>query len=139
MSANLNVYTAVRTLPIDDILEGLRGRGVDAEWDKDETFSKGKSWDAGRLTTPAGDRVDLSVQKILPGEKRDLVERAKDRALAEQLTNSYRLRGRGPTPLLWALADSIAALTPSVVLDPDSNILYDPSELRRSFPGAPSD
>jgi hypothetical protein len=146
VSVQINVYTARgRPLPIEEILAGVRSRGVDADWDVDESLAEpGARWSPGTLSTPDGDSLELGWQKIFSGEKQDLVARAPSLSpeaaqLAPELKNSYRLVARSPGRLLWAVADTIAELTPSLLLDPDSNALYDRDAFRGASPGAPED
>ena len=91
-----------------------------------------------------GESLELGWQQIFPGEQSDLVQRAAsvsaDAAkLAPELKNSYRLIARGPGVLLWATADTIAELTPSLILDTDSGALYDRDAFSRRSPGVLED
>jgi hypothetical protein len=146
LTVQINVYTArEEPLSIDEIVAGLRSRGVDATWEVDENLAEaGAAWNAGSLVTPDGQSLELGWQKIFPSEKGDLEERsgaisADAAALAPDLKNSYRLIARSPGQLSWATADTIAELTPSLILDVDSGALYDREQFRDRSPGAPED
>jgi len=146
VSVQINVYTARRDpLPIKEILVGLQERGVEATWAVDEVLAEeGAPWSPGTLAAPEGESLELGWQQIFPGEQSDLVQRAAsvsaDAAkLAPELKNSYRLIARGPGVLLWATADTIAELTPSLILDTDSGALYDRDAFSRRSPGVLED
>jgi hypothetical protein len=140
----INVYTARQEpLAIDDIVAGIRSRGVDATWELDDVLAEeGAAWNPGSLTASDGGSLELGWQQIFPSEKQDLEERsasisADASALAPELKNSYRLIFRSPGELPWATADTIAELTPALILDVESGALYDREAFRARSPGAP--
>jgi hypothetical protein len=143
MSVDVNVYTATDPLPIEQILAGVQARGVEAEFERD-TFNIDESFQAGKFTAPDGDAVEISFQDLFVGEKEDLYDRAQALSegagrLAPELRNSYRLVASSRGPLLWAVVDTIAELTPSLILDTDSDTLYVRAACRSAFSGAPED
>ena len=146
MSVQINVYTARKDpLLIEDLLAGLHKRGVEATWAVDEVLAEeGAPWSPGVLSTPEGGSVEVGWQQIFPGEQSDLVRRAASvsadaSTLAPEFKNSYRLIARAADMLLWATADTIAELTPSLILDTDSGALYDRDAFSLRSPGVLED
>ncbi len=136
ISSNINVYTADDSgIPISDILEGLRARGVEASWERDDFFDEDDPLQAGTFTAPTGEAVEFSVQKIFEEEQEEFAARAAElppavAQLAGRLKNSYRLRATAPGRLLWTIVDTIAERTPSLIADADSDDIFDRDAFR---------
>jgi hypothetical protein len=130
LSGQINVYsTRPDPVPIDDIVAGLRERGFDATWIKDDIWAAAdeRPWRSGRFTLASGEVLRVGLDEVDELEREGLVEDAAAAGpeavrVAGELRIAYRLYD-APEPLLLAGVETLAAAAPCLILDVDSGEL----------------
>jgi hypothetical protein len=130
LSGQINVYsTRPDPVPIEDLVAGLRERGFDATWIKDDIWAAAdeRPWRSGRFTLEGGDVLRVGLDEIDEFEREGLVEDAaaagaEAARVAGELRIAYRLYD-APEPLLLAGVETLAAAAPSLVQDVESGEL----------------
>jgi hypothetical protein len=130
LSGQINVYSArPDPIPIDAIVAGLRERGFETTWTKDDIWAAAdeRPWRSGRLTTANGDVLRIGLDELDDFERAGLVEDAaavgpEAMRVAGELRIAYRLYN-APRPLLMAGVETVASAAPCLILDVESGDL----------------
>jgi hypothetical protein len=137
-----------KPMPIDQVLERLHQRQIPVEWSADafaEAFrnpSRSGGWVAGTMSLPnregavtmSHEKLKRTAAKGVVSAYKDSLDAAKEEALL-RATLLYRLSA-GDLPmaprerLLAGIAEVVAEMTDGLILDTQTNQVYDLSEYR---------